>query len=189
MGAAVPIPENDPFYQPPWGFESSPPGTIFKHRTSPSGMANVVAMQILYRTTDVTTNPIATVTTILKGPLSTGDKLASYTGFDSAANSTCAPSYLFYTDHPSNLFGPTMGPDVSLGLANGWTIVIPDYDGPTSAVAAGRLEAHTILDGLRATLSYKPAGINKNATLGGYGYSGGAIAAGQHETLIRKRPF
>lgn len=186
MGATIPIPDNDPFYQPPPGFESSPPGTIFKNRTAPSGITNVTAMQILYRTTDVTTNPIATVATILKGPLSTGDKLVAFNDFEDSANTTCAPSYLFSTGSGNVIFGPTPGADVPLGLANGWTIVIADYEGFGSAFAAGHLEGHAVLDGLRAALNYGPAGIKKNATLGSYGYSGGAIATGQHATFIRK---
>ncbi|KAF7968906.1 hypothetical protein HWV62_28888 [Athelia sp. TMB] len=183
LGAVIPIPDDDPFYQPPAGFETSPPGTIFKDRLSLSGMSGVTAMQILYRTTDVTTNPTATVATILVSTNSTGDKLVAFNDFEDAANTTCSPSYLFRTGQANSIFGPTPGTDVSLGLEKGWTIVISDYEGFGSAFSAGHLEGHAVLDGLRAALNYKPANISKSAVLGGYGYSGGAIATGWAASL------
>lgn len=51
--------------------------------------------------------------------------------------------------------------------------------GPYSSFSVGHLEGHAVLDGLRATLNFKPAGVKSTAVLGGLGYSGGAIATGE----------
>ncbi|KAF7974270.1 hypothetical protein HWV62_34143 [Athelia sp. TMB] len=177
VGATVPIPDNDPFYQPPTGFASSPPGTVFKNRAVASGILGVSATQILYRTTNANGTAAATVATILKGLLSSGDKLVIYNDYEDSSNTTCAPSYLFSIGIPILPFGP-IDPYALAGLANGWTLVIADYEGIGSAFGAGRLEGQAVLDALRATINYAPAGISKNARLGGYGYSGGAIATG-----------
>lgn len=48
--ATIPIPDHDPFYQPPSGFASKAPGTVLKSRASSSGTAGISATQILYRT-------------------------------------------------------------------------------------------------------------------------------------------
>src|SRR5262245_3154767 len=68
--AAPPPPQNDPFYQPPSGYESTAPGTVLRSR--PVSIAafgalpqKVQAWQLLYRTTDQKSNPQATVTTVL----------------------------------------------------------------------------------------------------------------------------
>lgn len=177
VGAAVPIPDNDNFYQPPTGFESSAPGTIFGNRSVASGLLGVTAWQVLYRTTNANGTAAATVATILKGALSSGDKLVIYDDYEDASNTTCAPSYLFNIGASALPFGP-IDEYATTGLANGWTLVIADYEGIGSAFAAGRLAGHAVLDALRATLNYAPAGISKTARLGGYGYSGGAIATG-----------
>ena len=55
-----------------------------------------------------------------------------------------------------------------------------DYERIASAFAVGRQEGFAVLDSLRVALSYAPLGISKNAELGTYGYSGGAIATGAH---------
>ncbi|KZP05168.1 LIP-domain-containing protein [Athelia psychrophila] len=182
LGAAVLTPDNDPFYQPPAGFASSAPGTVFKNRTAPSGIAGINAVQILYRTSYINNTATATVATILTNSSATRDKLVAYDDYEDSANTACAPSYLFNTNNGNAEFGP-LGVEVTNGLANGWTLVIADYEGINSAFGSGRQEGYAILDGLRAALSYAPAGISQNATIGGYGYSGGAIATGWAASL------
>ncbi|KAF7975700.1 hypothetical protein HWV62_8823 [Athelia sp. TMB] len=183
LGAAIPIPDRDPFYQPPLDFASSPPGTVFSNRNVYSGITGVSAVQLLYRTTYINGTAAATVATVLKGPSSTGSKLVAYNDFEDAVNTTCAPSYLFSTNGTNTLFGPEGGNEIAYGLANGWTIVVPDYEGIASAFAVGRQEGFAVLDSLRAALNYAPLGISKSARLGAYGYSGGAIATGWAASL------
>lgn len=180
LGATVPIPDKDPFYQPPAGFESSSPGTVFKNRTSSSGLKNVSAIQLLYRTTDALGNPTATVTTVLRGASSSVEKLVAFQMYEDAANTICAPSYLYNTNQAGNLFGPNFGHALTDGLANGWTLVVSDYEGINSSFTVGHMAGQAVLDGLRAALSYSPLGISPDAVLGGYGYSGGALATGEY---------
>lgn len=181
FGATVSIPDNDPFYKPPTGFETSAPGTVFNNRSVSSGITGVAAVQVLYRTTLVNGTAAATVATILTGPSSTGTKLVSYADPEDAVNTTCADSYLYYTNTTSGSI--TLGPDTTSILNNGATVVVTDYEGPNSAFSAGRQEGMALLDGIRAALNYAPAGISKDAYVGGYGYSGGAIATGKNRTL------
>lgn len=178
LGATtVPIPDNDPFYKPPTGFESSAPGTVFSNRSVYSGYEGVTAVQVLYRTTLINGTATATVATILTGPASTGAKLVSYADPEDAVNTTCSDSYLYYTNNTGGSI--TLGPDTNEILAKGATVVVTDYEGPNSAFSAGRQEGYALLDGLRAALNYAPAGLKKTAAVGGYGYSGGAIATGK----------
>ncbi|KAF7977236.1 hypothetical protein HWV62_4339 [Athelia sp. TMB] len=181
LGAAVPIPDNDPFYKPPAGFESAAPGTVFSNRPVSSGLSGVTAVQVLYRTTLINGSATATVATILTGPQSTGTKLVAYAGPEDSVNTTCADSYLYYTGTTSS--SSTLGPDTAAILATGATVVVPDYEGPNSAFSVGRQEGMGLLDALRAALNYAPAGLSKTAALGGYGYSGGAIATGWAASL------
>ena len=137
---------------------------------------------MLYRTTLTNGTATATVATILTGPKSTGDKLVAFADAEDGVNTTCADSYLYYTNTTTSSI--TLGPETTL-LDSGATVVVPDYEGPNSAFSAGRQEGMGLLDGIRAALNYAPAGISKNATVGGYGYSGGATAIGAYFDLFR----
>lgn len=67
-------PDEDPFYKPPPGFETTAPGTILRHRPVPNpltlnnkdGIKPKAAWQLLFRTQDSLGKPIATVTTIIQ---------------------------------------------------------------------------------------------------------------------------
>lgn len=178
LGTSILIPDNDPFYHPPAGFESSTPGTIFNSRTLPSPIPSVSAAQVLYRTMYVNGTATATVATIFFSPNTTSSKLVSYAEPEDAANTTCAPSYLFSTNTTSN--SNTLLQAVQAAVGYGWTVVVPDHEGLNSAYAVGRQLGYAVLDGLRAALSYAPAGVDGDAKLGGFGYSGGAIATGAY---------
>ncbi|KAF7966128.1 hypothetical protein HWV62_39964 [Athelia sp. TMB] len=173
VSASVPIPDDDPFYRPPAGFESSVPGTVLGNRTISSGIPGASAVQLLYRTTYTNGSAGATVATVVSGLLSLGNKLVAYSEPEDSVNTTCAPSYVFSVGN-----GSSFGSDITNGLDNGWTIVVSDYEGFGSAFGAGRQAGYAVLDALRAALNYAPLKVSKDATVGGYGYSGGAIATG-----------
>src|SRR5207244_4293413 len=67
-GAAA-APANDPFYQPPAGFESTPPGTLLRSRTVlVTGLGvpfPVNAWQTLARSTDTAGRAVAVVSTLM----------------------------------------------------------------------------------------------------------------------------
>ena len=53
---------------------------------------------------------------------------------------------------------------------------MPDFEGPTSANVAAILEAHAVLDSIRATLKSKLIGSFSTIRTAVWGYSGGSIA-------------
>ncbi|KAF7972353.1 hypothetical protein HWV62_18132 [Athelia sp. TMB] len=174
----VPIPDNDPFYDPPFAYELSNPGSVLRDRTVSSGIIGVSAVQLLYRTTYTNGSAGATVATIFTGALSFGTRVVAFSEPEDSVNTTCAPSYLFSTGNGSAFYS-----DIGHGLANGWTVVIADYEGPGSAFTAGRQAGYAVLDAIRAAFNYGPLGVDSDATVGAYGYSGGAIATGWAASL------
>src|SRR5687768_1190895 len=67
--AAVPEPADDPFYQPPAGFESTTPGTVLRSRSvTVTGLGvpfPVRAWQTLARSTDTADRPVAVASTLM----------------------------------------------------------------------------------------------------------------------------
>ncbi|KAI8068655.1 putative secretory lipase [Gongronella butleri] len=178
-----PDPQNDPFYQPPDGFESAKPGTIFKSRTVPIAIFShfkekVTAVQLLYKTCDGLDKPTATVTTVLVPENAQTDKLLSYHVMTDSVNPKCAPSYDF--QHHNGDHGILTQAEILLinaCLQKGWIVTVPDYEGPNMMFTVGRMAAHGILDGIRATLaSGNLTTVQPDAQVLMWGYSGGALA-------------
>ena len=87
----LPKPQNDPFYQPPDGWESKKVGTILRSRKV--NINTLVkdnlkeAWQLLYRTTYRSDDePTTTVTTIMVPHNAQNDSLVLYADFESAYN-------------------------------------------------------------------------------------------------------
>ena len=187
--AAAPIPPSqDPFYQPPSGYENSAPGTILKSRPVPVPVAfysydpvNVKgAYQLLYRTTDSHGNPEAAVITVIQPYNADAGKLVSYQTAEDAPFVDCAPSYTF--QFGSQDFGNGQKIELLLILAalnKGYYVNTPDYEGPKAAFAAGIQAGHATLDSIRAALSStKLTGLSSKARTTLWGYSGGSLASG-----------
>ena len=183
-----PIPYNeDPFNQPPEGYESAPLGTILRSRSISDvtflhlNDYNIdAAHQLLYRTSDAFNNATVTTTTVLVPHNADTSKVLSYqTEYDSA-NTNCAPSVAF--QEGSNL--TSILPDAELllmgvALNKGWIVVSSDYEGPNAAFTAGMMAGHGVLDSLRAVLnSADITGVQNDATVLMWGYSGGSLATG-----------
>jgi len=184
--AGVPVPEDDPFYAVPANVASYPNGAVIAARKI-TAIAYVLPMpadswQLLYRTNDAHGVPTATVTTVMV-PLTAwkgaGTRpLVSYQTAEDGVAGKCAPSYglrggLLGTANASNAESGLM----LSALSNGWAVSAPDYEGPDSQFLAGRMEGQAILDGLRAALSFSPAGLAPSTKVGIWGYSGGAFAS------------
>ncbi|GAA5101529.1 lipase family protein [Nocardia iowensis] len=180
-------PELDDFYKPAAGLvAAAQPGEILRARAIyPAFMGilqlNVDGWQLLYRTTNSHGEPIATVTTILKprGPAPAGgSKLLSYQIAEDSVAQYCAPSYVIQSGAiPVDYVNAaeTLIP-IAAGLGQGWTVSIPDYEGPNSAYGASRMNAQATLDGIRAAENFAPAQLNGPSTPTAlWGYSGGAI--------------
>ena len=192
LGArSLPTPENDPFYTPDDGWESAAPGTILKKReitVANSGVFQygVRGFQLLYRTNGVNTGDAShTVTTVIIPENYDKDKLVSANMYEDSYSSNCAPSYSMRKGSKvfNDLANSYQMLFITTLLHEGWAVTVPDHEGPNNAFTSGRVEGHAILDGIRATLNYKKLGLNSDAKVIGYGYSGGALATGWAASL------
>jgi len=181
---AAPIPENDPFFEPPADVAQLEPGDIVRVRTVQVKAFElpipVDAWQILYRTSDRRDRPTVTATTLIvpraawrgSGPR----PVVSYQTAEDGVSTRCAPSYALTAGLRGGYTGSySEGPVVIAAVMQGWAVSVPDYEGMESQFLVADVAGKAILDGLRAVrdfteidLSDSPAAI--------WGYSGGAFA-------------
>jgi triacylglycerol lipase len=179
------LPSEDPFYVPPAGFEHARPGTVLRSRDVELAFMGLVpqkltATQLLYRSTDLNGLPQAAVTTIVvpaeraagsKGPI------LSYQCAIDAVAARCFPSYALRRG--AKAVGAVAQFEfllVSAALAEGWTVSIPDHEGPQGIWGAPHEPGYHVLDGLRAALNHEPLALSSDAPIGLWGYSGGGLA-------------
>ncbi|MFC9993514.1 lipase family protein [Nocardia sp. NPDC127526] len=180
-------PEFDDFYRPAAGVvAAAEPGQVLRIRSIAPALfgfvhLNIDAWQLLYRTTDSHGRPVATVTTVLvpRGAAPEGGRnLLSYQIAQDSLPQYCAPSYLMQSGAlPANYVGGIEAfIPLAAGVGQGWTVALPDYQGPNSAFAAARLNAQATLDGIRAVESFAPAQLSGPQTPTAlWGYSGGTV--------------
>ncbi|KAL5351065.1 hypothetical protein ACLOAV_004640 [Pseudogymnoascus australis] len=187
---AVP-PSSDPFYQPPVGFESAAPGTVFRTRTVTSSFFGLLPTlvethQLLYRTTALDGSAISTVTTVFKPLIRKTDRFVSFqVAYDSSAT-VCNPSYSFQLGAPQeDLVSQAEMLLIKAYLMSGYIVSSSDYEGPEAAFGPGHLAGMGTLDGIRAVTNYhRPLGLSTaNPMVVAVGYSGGAIATGWAASL------
>ncbi|WP_196189049.1 lipase family protein [Conexibacter sp. W3-3-2] len=178
-------PDDDPFYGVPAGIAGLADGTVIDARpvtaTRFSLPIDADAWQVRFKTRDTTGAPSAYLTTVLRPRTPwTGDgprPVLSYQMPEDGVGLRCAPSWVL----TQGLRAPTnTTPDaqtVASAVERGWTVVVPDYQGPDSAWLGADGQARGVLDGLRAARAFAPAGIDPRAPIGLWGYSGGAIAS------------
>ena len=131
---AVAPPAEDPFYQPPAGFELTPPGTLLRSRqvvvTGLGVPFPVNAWQSLGRSTDTAGQAVAVASTLMVPvtPYPAGPRpLLSYqTAIDSLGDQ-CNPSFTLRAGTEKEL------PLMSLALLRGWAVVVTDFEGPRNA--------------------------------------------------------
>lgn len=177
-------PGNDAFYVPAPGFEDAEPGTVLRSRRStalaygvPMALAGVDAWQLQFRSTGTRGEPITAVTTVLRPRFALKRRralISHQTAMDAVAPK-CRPSYALRTgtEYEAGL--------MALALARGFTLSVPDFEGPRDAWGAGPISAHITLDGIRAALRFVPAGLTgggASTPVGLFGYSGGGLASG-----------
>lgn len=178
----IPRPQQDAFYTQPDidTLEKVAPGTVLRIRPIDAKAYFVLniggeAWQLMYRTTDHRQQPVAHITTVLvprRAPASGRKLLAYQTAYDGLTLS-CAPSYQMLTG--SVLEQALITP----ALRKGWVVTVPDYEGPQSLWGVGVNAGQSVLDAIRATQAFAPAGLDGLDTpVGVMGYSGGAIASG-----------
>ncbi|HEV7422328.1 MAG TPA: alpha/beta fold hydrolase [Mycobacterium sp.] len=177
------LPDSDPFYVPPAGFEHSRPGTVLRSRDVELAFLGLIpqkitATQLLYRTTDMNDRPDATVTTVV----TPADRdrpcpIVSYQCAIDAVAGRCFPSYAMRRG--AKAVGALAQIEfllVAAALAEGWAVSIPDHEGTDGTWGAPREPGYHILDGLRAALDFERLDLSPEAPIGLWGYSGGGLA-------------
>lgn len=182
-------PPSDPFYRPPKSVPDLPAGTILKSRQVTLAPALGIplplfkAWQLQFVSHDSHGRRIAAIATVVKPLESTNsNRLLAYQYAVDSLGRKCSPSRTL-TGSTDNLNSQLQGLGPVPGLLQGWTVVYPDYQGPTKALAASRLEGQVVLDSIRAALRFKPLGLDRNTPVAMWGYSGGALATAWAATL------
>lgn len=179
------LPRDDPFYDPPQGFQHAEPGTVLRSRDVEVAFLGVIpqkltATQLLYRTTDMNGDPEATVTTVIapteRAPSQVCPVLSYQCAID-AVTSRCFPSYA--------LRRRSVAPGalaqfefflIAAALAESWAVSVPDHEGSKGAWGTPYEPGYRILDGLRAAVGSEKLGLSATAPIGLWGYSGGGLA-------------
>lgn len=185
-------PVHDPFYLPPEGFESSPPGTILRSREPPFPIAAfsiaevslASAHQLLFRGTDTFGNPIVAASTVLVPHNADPTKLLSYQVVQDSASPNCVPSFALQFHAAHDNFLGLMIPQIEIVflssvLSRGWIVTVPDHLGTKAAFLANNLSGHIVLDNIRAALkSSNLTHLAADPAITLWGYSGGSLASG-----------
>lgn len=183
ISAAVPIPEEDPFFAVPTDLGGVPNGTILRYRQVDLGWPMpATAWQLLYKTLDHHDRPTATVTTVLVpllGWSGAGPRpVLSYQVAEDGVAGKCAPSYALTAGAAAATSNSALEvPLILTAVLKGWIVAVPDYEGPHSLFLSAKMEGHAVLDGVRAVRNFKRLAISPSAPIGLMGYSGGAYAS------------
>ncbi|WP_170119756.1 lipase family protein [Branchiibius hedensis] len=177
-------PSVDPFYTPNVPLAPLKPGTPIKTRTvrvitsqnkKTGKTTSISATQVLYRTTNALGQPAAAVTTIIRPRVKGKLKLISYHAPYDTLGSQCDPSYTLQgsgTGAPQEVDLIAAEPL----LAEGYTVVIPDYEGLQDHWTIGKESAYAALDSVR--VSEKILHAPSSTPVGLMGYSGGSVPTG-----------
>jgi triacylglycerol lipase len=180
------LPSEDPFYEPPAGFQHADPGTVLRSRDVELGFLGLIpqrirATQLLYRTTDRHGHPEATATTVLVPASHSHSQprhVVSYQCAIDAVTSRCFPSYALR--RRAKAFGALAQWEYLLmaaAVAEGWVVSVPDHEGREGMWGTPHEPGHRVLDGLRATLNFERFGLDRDSKVGLWGYSGGGLAS------------
>ena len=179
------LPSDDPFYQPPPGYQHALPGTVLRSRDVELAFLGLIpqramATQLLFRTTDMNGQPDATVTTVIVPTDVTPEHpcpVLSYQCAIDAVTSRCFPSYALRRG--AKALGSLAQLELLLitaALAEGWAVSIPDHEGRNGWWGTPYEPGYCTLDGVRAALSAERLGLSPSAPVGLWGYSGGGLA-------------
>lgn len=169
-------PASDPFYDHDQPAAATAPGTVLRSRPAPFAFPKlstpITSTQLLYRTTSQQNAPTVAVTTVLRPLVPGPTRLLSYHMAYDALGSQCNPSSTLTgrTDSP----GAVMEQAIIAGyLAAGYTVVVPDYEGPDLEWTVGRQSGYAALDGIRA--AEQVLGLPASTPVAMTGYSGGSV--------------
>jgi hypothetical protein len=179
------LPDDDPFYAPPPGYEHAEPGTVLRSRDVELAFLGLIrqkstAIQLLYRSTDRNGMPEATATTVLMPAERASDRacpVISYQCAIDAVASRCFPSYALRRG--AFALGALAQLELLLiaaAVAEGWAVSVPDHEGTQGIWGAPYEPGYRVLDGVRAALGCERLGLSASAPVGLWGYSGGGLA-------------
>jgi alpha-beta hydrolase superfamily lysophospholipase len=180
------LPSDDPFYQPPLGYQHAEPGTVLRSRDVELAFLGLIpqpikAVQLLYRTTNMHGEPEATGTTVIVPADVTPERpcpLLSYQCAIDAMASRCFPSYALR--RRAKALGSIAQFElflVAAAVAEGWAVSVPDHEGLRGLWGAPYEPGYRVLDGIRAALNSERVGLSPSAPIGLWGYSGGGLAS------------
>lgn len=180
-------PAEDPFYQPPPGFQHASPGTVLRSRDVELAFLGLIpqqvrATQLLYRTSDRNGVPEATVTTVLVPEQRDRTRpcpIVSYQCAIDAVAGRCFPSYALR--RRARAVGSLAQLElviIAATLAQGWAVSVPDHEGPNGGWGAPYEPGYCVLDGVRAALNTDRLDLPAATPVGLWGYSGGGLATG-----------
>src|SRR6201991_3790715 len=171
-GASPQLPSDDPFYDPPAGFQHSTPGTVLRSRDVELGFLGLIpqrikATQLLYRTTNMHGNPEAAATTVIvpaeRAPEAV-TPVVSYQCAIDAVSSRCFPSYaLRRRARATGAVAQFEFLLIAACLAEGWAVSVPDHEGRLGLWGAPYEPGYHVLDGLRAAQSSKRLALSPEA--------------------------
>jgi Secretory lipase len=180
------LPSDDPFYQPPSGFQHAEPGTVLRSRDVELALLGLIpqsvsAIQLLYRTTDMNGTAEACVTTVIVPAGRTPGQsypLLSYQCAIDAMSSRCFPSYALR--RRAKALGSIAQLElflVAAAVAEGWAVSVPDHEGLLGMWGAPYEPGYRTLDGIRAAMNSERVALSPSAPIGLWGYSGGGLAS------------
>jgi hypothetical protein len=173
-------PDQDAFYTPPTGWNTTAPGTVLQYRSVDMNWVVLfsTSYQLLVRSTDRLGNPTAvTATVIIPAGYTSANPIISYQPATDSLGTTCMPAYQFNThgQGETNL--------MQVATNNNWALVVTDYEGPEAAWEAGRSNGNYVLDGIRGALQLQRLAGGVSTKVGLWGYSGGGTATAWAATL------
>ncbi|MFF3221701.1 lipase family protein [Nocardia suismassiliense] len=182
---------NDPFYEEPPLTGTEQPGTLLKAKkvdvmflgiTPP----DIEAYKLMYVTTGIDGVTPMISTGILMIPnhgVPVGEKkVISYQEANDSVGWSCHPSTQWTGGDPlDGSSWSALGP-LALMFDKGYAVMISDVgndgDRKPHAVFAGKFAAHAQLDGVRAALAHREAGLDPQAQIVLFGIAGGGVGAG-----------
>ncbi|MFI6776616.1 lipase family protein [Nocardia sp. NPDC050412] len=189
--AAVPVPQQDSFYQPPEGFEAQEVGAILRSREVHLAVLTVLPLsvrswQLLYRSTDLFGQPTAAVTTVILPAGADPNRsrpLVSLQFYYDSASIACAPSFVLQQGAGlpgvEGIHSQSELIAIAALISQGWAISVPDYEGLNGHLAVAEEPGYMTLDGIRAAERFEPLGLDgANTPVALWGYSGGGMGSG-----------
>ena len=182
---------DDAFYEVPENLESFRPGELLDSRPVEVRMLRRVleadAWHVKFRSTDTRGRAVSAVTTVMIPRDRFGGSVRPMLSYQPAIDSlgpAADPSFTLRHGNQLEL------PFVARALRRGWAVVATDYTGPRHAFAAGVLAGRVVLDGIRAALTFEPAGFDAahaHRSLGLLGRSPSDAQRGRATTELRAR--